>query len=184
MLILSCSQRKRADEGLLPAIERYDGPAFQVLRRYLRERPTEALDVLVLSAEHGLIPHDLPIAAYDRAMTPARARELRPLILTELDRIFSVHTLQDILVFAGRHYLTALGTDDTSPLNSRNARVCSGTLGRKLSELHDWLHGGPPQLRYNSNIPAGRGRPRIRGIEVSLTAEQVRGIAPSGPNER
>jgi hypothetical protein len=39
MLILACSRRKRPDEGLLPAIERYDGPAFRVLRHFLREMP-------------------------------------------------------------------------------------------------------------------------------------------------
>jgi len=31
LLILSCSQRKRPDSGLLPAIERYDGPVFRVV---------------------------------------------------------------------------------------------------------------------------------------------------------
>ena len=62
MLILACSRRKRLDEGLLPAIDRYDGPAFRVLRRFLRERPAGAPDVLILSAKHGLIAHDLPIA--------------------------------------------------------------------------------------------------------------------------
>ena len=39
MLILACSRRKRPDEGLLPAIERYDGPALRVVRRFLREMP-------------------------------------------------------------------------------------------------------------------------------------------------
>ena len=62
MLILACSRRKRLDEGLLPAIDRYDGSAFRVLRRFLRERPAGAPDVLILSAKHGLIAHDLPIA--------------------------------------------------------------------------------------------------------------------------
>jgi|SRR5215210_261396 len=37
MLILACSQRKRLDKKLLPAVERYDGAAFRVLRRFLRE---------------------------------------------------------------------------------------------------------------------------------------------------
>ena len=32
LLIMSCSQRKRPDLGLLPAIERYDGGHFRVLR--------------------------------------------------------------------------------------------------------------------------------------------------------
>ena len=87
LLILACSQRKRPDKGLLPAVERYDGPAFRVLRRFLRHSPSKAPDVLILSAEHGLIPHDLPIAAYDRKMAPTRAHELRPLVLAELGRM-------------------------------------------------------------------------------------------------
>ena len=108
MLILACSQRKRSDEGLLPAVERYDGPAFRVLRRFLRGGSSKAPVVLILSAEHGLIPHDLPIAAYDRRMTPARARELRPLVLAELDRMIDSCSSPEILVVAGRQYLPAL----------------------------------------------------------------------------
>src|ERR687889_181325 len=95
MLILACSRRKRSDERLLPAIERYDGPAFRVLRRFLREGSANAQSVLILSAEYGLIAHNLRIAAYDRVMTPARARELRPLILAKLNRIFSTQAPQD-----------------------------------------------------------------------------------------
>src|SRR5436305_3237505 len=50
VLILSCSQRKRLDFGLLPAIERYDGGHFRVLRKARREGYwPEAMDVLILS---------------------------------------------------------------------------------------------------------------------------------------
>jgi hypothetical protein len=183
MLILACSRRKRPDEGLLPAIERYDGPAFRVLRRFLRERSSEAPDVLILSAEHGLIAHDLPIAVYDREMTPARARELRPLVLAELNRIVDVQAPRETLIFTGRHYLTALGADDALSISGLNARVCVGSLGRKLAELHDWLHGGPPQLRYNSTMPTKGDEPRIRGVEVSLTVGQVLSIARQAVTE-
>lgn len=172
-MILGCSRRKRPGEGLLPAVERYDGPAFHVLRRFLRERPSEAPEVLILSAEYGLIPRDVPIAAYDRRMTPARARELRPLVLAELDRIIGVQACHEILIFAGRQYLAALSMDDASPVPGLNARTCAGTLGRKLAELHDWLYGSPPELRYNSTTPAQGNGPRIRGVEVSLTPEQI-----------
>lgn len=176
MLILACSQRKRPDEELLPAVERYDGPAFQILRRFLRESPSEAPDVLILSAEHGLIPHDLPIAAYDRKMTPARARELRPLVLAELDRITIPHSLPETLVFAGIHYLPALDLDDSVPRNAA-MKVCAGALGKKLAELHDWLHGSPPKLRYNSNTLAEGNRARIRGVEISLSSSEALDVA-------
>lgn len=176
MLILACSQRKRPDEQLLPAVDRYDGPAFQVLRRFLRESPSEAPDVLILSAEHGLIPHDLPIAAYDRKMSPTRARELRPLVLAELDRITPHRSSPETLVFAGKHYLPALNLDVTPPRNAAT-KVCAGALGRKLAELHDWLHGSPPKLRYNSTMLAEGNRARIRGVEVSLAPNQVFEVA-------
>jgi len=67
LLILSCSQRKQASHGLLPAIERYNGPLFFVLRRFLRECPCQAkrLDVYILSAAYGLIAGDFPTPLYD-----------------------------------------------------------------------------------------------------------------------
>ena len=33
LLIVACSRAKRPDAGSLPAIDRYDGPAFRLLRR-------------------------------------------------------------------------------------------------------------------------------------------------------
>ena len=62
LLILSCSQRKNASQRLLPAVERYNGLLFFVLRRFIRECPREAkqLDVCILSATYGLISGDFP----------------------------------------------------------------------------------------------------------------------------
>jgi Family of unknown function (DUF6884) len=183
LLILACSQRKRPDEGLLPAVERYDGPTFRVLRRFLREGISEPPDVLILSAEHGLIPQDLPIAAYDRKITPARARELRPQILADLQRLIVSRPSSETLVCAGKQYLSALQADDASPLSRLNVRICSGALGKTLAELHDWLHGRPPKLRYNPTMLAVGNRARIRGVEVTLTPEQVFDIAVEALSE-
>ena len=51
LLVMGCSETKRTP-GLLPAIDRYDGSAYRVLRSYLRERewPTN-LSIAVLSAK-------------------------------------------------------------------------------------------------------------------------------------
>lgn len=57
LLIVSCSQRKRSDLGLLPAIERYDGVYFRLLRKAQREGYwPENLDVLILSAQSQQFP--------------------------------------------------------------------------------------------------------------------------------
>ena len=79
LLILGCSQKKRPDSGLLPALTRYDGPMFRVLRKFLRECPGEAqgLEIYILSAEFGLIPASQPIPNYDRRMTLQQANILR-----------------------------------------------------------------------------------------------------------
>ena len=37
LLIVTCSQRKRSDPELLPALERYDGIFFRIIRKARRE---------------------------------------------------------------------------------------------------------------------------------------------------
>lgn len=176
LLILSCSRCKRADGNLLPAVQRYDGPAFRVLRRFLREAQSEAPDIRVLSAEHGLIPHDRPIPYYDRAMTPSRARELRPGVREELTHVASRGVPRDTFILAGQTYLAALRAEGMPRFLDR-AKLGGGAPGGRLAELRDWLWSETPRLGYNSSMPATKGRQRIRGVEVSLTGEQALGIA-------
>lgn len=186
LLILSCSQRKRTAPGLLPAIDRYDGPAFQVLRRFLQKRPSELLDIYILSAEFGLIPSDRQIPLYDRRMAPQRARDLQPRVISELQEVFSAKLYQELFIFAGRDYLPALDGCDALMPSGFTVRVASSGLGKKLSELHDWLYGKPPELPYSSS-PADikcDKKPRIRGIEVTITPGQILNIARLGLAER
>ncbi len=72
-LILGCSETKVATPDNVPAIDRYDGPPFRVLRRFLADRspmnPKSDLDVFILSAQFGLIRDEQPIPIYDRHMS-------------------------------------------------------------------------------------------------------------------
>jgi len=79
LLILSCSQRKRADLVWLPALERYDGPVFRMLRKFLRACPSKEFhpEVFILSAQFGFISANQLIPDYDCQMTPQRASELQ-----------------------------------------------------------------------------------------------------------
>ena len=75
LLIVACSQRKRSDPYLLPAIERYDGGNFRVLRKAMREGYwPQNMDVLILSAKYGLINASTFIADYDQRMNRERAK--------------------------------------------------------------------------------------------------------------
>jgi len=67
ILILGCSATKKLTPGLMPAVLRYDGLLFRVLRR----QPPAIHAIYILSALHGLNAADTPIALYDQRMRVA-----------------------------------------------------------------------------------------------------------------
>ena len=74
LLILGCADRKRDSGGVLPALDRYDGPAYRVIRTFLREYQwPEDVSIAVLSAEYGLFGVLKGIRQYDKRMDLATA---------------------------------------------------------------------------------------------------------------
>jgi len=141
LLILSCSQAKRSDNEPLPAIERYDGPSFRLLRRFLRQQPDTLLDIYVLSAKFGLISGNLLIPNYDQKMSKALASELNLSVVTKLEAIISQGVYEKLLICVTKMYLNALNGYPSIIPDSVDLTVATGTLGRKLSTLHQWLYG-------------------------------------------
>jgi len=141
LLILACSERKIPGRVPRPALQRYDGPAFRVLRRYLREVPVTNLAIYILSAEHGLIEGEVAIADYDRRMTAQRAKELRPVTTANLQTILQQGRFREVFVCAGWTYRTVfVGMEK----GSTPIRWATRGLGGRLTELRDWL-GEPVQ---------------------------------------
>jgi hypothetical protein len=141
LLLLACSQRKRTGPSELPAIERYDGPPYRVLRRYLRSGNEDQPDIHILSAEYGLIPLDQPIKYYDRKMSPARARELNVATIARLRSIIQPDLYHEIMVSMGSTYLRALDGWTSIIPEGVTVWIARGGLGRKLTALRDWLYG-------------------------------------------
>ncbi|MEN9938344.1 MAG: hypothetical protein RLZZ387_4923 [Chloroflexota bacterium] len=142
LLILACSATKRRDVRLLPALDRYAGPSFRVLRRWLHDHPMRAtmLDVYVLSAEFGLFPAAQPIPDYDRRMTAVRAEELRPQVAVALRYVVSATSYAAVGVIMGRRYRLALAGNE---LLLRPAPVFlsqeGAGIGAQLAALKQWL---------------------------------------------
>lgn len=138
LLILSCSQRKRASHEPLPAIDRYNGPLFFVLRRFLRECPHRArlLDVYILSAVYGLIPGDFSTALYDRKMNTSRIAELQPQITTVFSGIRRDNYISIYFVL-GKAYLKAFEGLQAH----KEVTVAHGPIGKKQTQLKRWLWG-------------------------------------------
>lgn len=140
LLILSCSQRKLTAENLLPAIDRYNGPLFFVLRRFLRECPHEAeqLDVYILSAAYGLIPGDFPIPLYDQKMDLTRAVKLQSQVSTTFSSILQ-NNYVSICFVLGKTYLKTFDGLQDMVRTLTESIVANGPIGKKQTQLKKWL---------------------------------------------
>src|SRR5215470_13512910 len=105
LLIVTCSQRKRSDPGLLPAFERYDGIFFRILRKALREGHwSDTLDVVIISAKYGLLELDTVIENYDLRMTVGQAKQLQPVVTPLLIKRVTASAYAEIFLNVGNIY--------------------------------------------------------------------------------
>jgi hypothetical protein len=139
LLIIACSQRKRLDDGLLPAIARYDGGQYRVLRKAKREGYwSNNLDVLILSAKYGLIEADMQIANYEQRMNRKRASELKPQIEQDLKAYARKSAYKEVYIDLGQNYLSA--TEGlTEFFTDSQITFARGRIGERLGQLKGWL---------------------------------------------
>ncbi len=175
LLIISCSRRKRCDPDALPAIERYDGPAFHVLRRFLRKRPEagQQLDVFIFSAMYGLISAQHPVAFYDQIMTPERAKELHCRVMASFAEIIRVGYSEFCLALGSRYLTGFEGWLDFLPDRIPVTRI-DGPQGVRLAQLKAWLWDDKPESIEPKRQSIGhRGIVALRRVTLELTPSQV-----------
>lgn len=180
-VVLACSKRKCTERNPLPAIERYDGPMFWLLRRYLL-RSQDHPRVYVLSAEYGLIEGGQLIPYYDCRMTPKRARALRPQVAAALKRILTDEAGQgevrhDVFLNLGRTYSEAVEYAYEWMMHEHNVTCATGSPGSRLAQMHTWLYGAQSLQRADARSRPRQGRVKLRGVEIDLDAEQVMKVA-------
>lgn len=151
LLVLGCSQAKRDAPGLLPAIDRYDGSSYRVLRNYLREREwPQSLSVAILSAKYGLVGCFTEIEDYNERMTPMRASEWAPKCLVTLNSWADRH--QSLHFSLGKDYLPAVRPALENDLKAK-CEVFEGPIGMKLSKIKGFLEGTEAPARHRPKIP-------------------------------
>lgn len=142
LLLLSCSKRKLHTSGLLPAIERYDGNAFRVVRRAQREgRAPGDLAILILSAKYGLIGPECPLTNYDQQMSTDRALALCQEVSGRLDDVLGQLRPQAVFVNLGQPYRQAITMSIafTQLEQAGRVRYARGKPGERMAQLRDWL---------------------------------------------
>jgi cytoplasmic iron level regulating protein YaaA (DUF328/UPF0246 family) len=185
-LLLGCSQAKTKAQEVIPAIERYDGPVYRVLRKFLTEYPEQAkeLDMFVLSAEFGLIPGSTPVPNYDRRMTRARAEELQPQALRVFQEQIAEGGYQELFISAGKTYLLALKSYKDLLPETISVTVSSAPAGKKLTELKSWLYGvvfepqGGEREAFQPAFPGeGNKLVQIRGRQIAMSYDEIMNAA-------
>ena len=144
LLILSCSAAKKHNCEPMPAIDRYDGPAFRVVRKALTDGVIGPdTYIRIISAKHGLISGAEWIYDYDQRVTPARAKELTSAVTTELLRWFWLRVeCGGVFVNVGRDYSLALaGLGDYCRRHSIPYVEAAGGIGQRLAQMKAWLVG-------------------------------------------
>ena len=175
--MLACSQRKRLDAGVLPAIDRYDGPAFRLLRRYQRQNSVLCVDVKTLSAKYGLISTDYSLPYYDCRITKEQSEILHRQVIPELETVFSSRTYTNLLICLGKDYLKAIYGYEAIIPQGITVQIAIGGMGRKLSILHDWLYSDLSSLQNPQLSALPKGSACIRDVEVKLTPDQILDVA-------
>ena len=137
MLIMSCSAAKRARPVTkMPAIERYDGVLFKVLRKAIRENLVGGtVDILIISAKYGLITPRTRIVNYDAKMTTRGAHQLGPSVRRGIRHRMTRDRPNDVLINLGQAYAKIIR--DMPEL--RDAVWASGAIGKRAAFLKSWL---------------------------------------------
>lgn len=162
----------------MPAIDRYDGPRYKVLRKYLRNHPADPLDVLILSARFGMIRSDRMIYWYDQQMTIEQSRALQPQVAAVLREAIAATANtclepDQLLICLGKTYLSALDGVDAQTLELLRSRVTGGSQGEHLARLKAWLWGDvSPVDSPRISLQKSR-RARLAGVSVTLTHDEA-----------
>lgn len=140
LLIVACSRRKRPGTGALPALERYDGVNYRILRKARREdRWPKTVDLLILSARHGLLEPGVPIEWYEQRMTPQQATQIRPMVIETLAKRLEAGVYDEVFLNVGRSYRLALEGWETTLRPGTHVLWAKGGIGQKASAMLRWL---------------------------------------------
>jgi hypothetical protein len=186
LIILGCSRRKKRTSRPIPAIDRYDGPLFQVLRKHIRERPEVPPATYVLSGRFGLIDAEFPTPRYSHRLTAADIPILQNSVDSQIKK--AVEKIQPARVFVsvGSQYWRLLDEPLSREFASEKLIIASGSIGGRASQLAHWLRLSEPRT---NNVPIGQpcGKATLLGTTVRLTpaeilykANEARSVDPEG----
>lgn len=140
LLILSCSNQKVRNNGLIPAIDLYNGVNYKVIHKLKKENKLpNNLDIIIISAKYGFLKSNDLIEYYDQPMTKERALKLRLKILKELKKNLKGKIYAEIFINLGKTYLLAIKGFEEFMSKQTRIIYAEGKIGQKVKEMKNWL---------------------------------------------
>ncbi|MFM2060849.1 MAG: hypothetical protein RLZZ507_519 [Cyanobacteriota bacterium] len=178
LLIINCSKSKYSSVENLPALERYNGVAFRVVRKFLQQQISHNLDIFILSAKFGLISSHELIPNYDQKMDKKRSLELQSSVNAKFREFLQSGIYHRCLLCLSQDYLQIFNTKNIP--EHLTMTIATGTIGKKLSILHQWLYGQPPEYLHTPKENSIKGKATLKGIELNLSEAEILVIARQG----
>lgn len=105
LLLQSCSARKVETGNQLPALERYDGYFFRIIKKAIRDGAFDtSLDLRILSAKYGILSPDDHIEYYDQKISTDRAIDLRGDTISELRQLIQTKGYEKVVINMASEY--------------------------------------------------------------------------------
>ncbi len=140
LLIVSCSARKKKAPSPLRAWDLYDGVAYRLLKRSIRDGLFRTdIDIIILSALHGVLTPDSAIEWYDLKMTPEIASRQADTNTRTLSAMLRGRHYTEVFLAGGKTYAAAVEPRDVwLPEGAKFVRARGG-IGMMLSQLKIWV---------------------------------------------
>ena len=180
LLIINCSKSKYSDVENLPAIERYNGVVFRVVRKFLRQQTSDHLDIFILSAKFGLISSHELIPNYDQKMDKKRSQEIQSSVNAKFCELLQTGVYNRCLLCMSQDYLHIFNEYEENIPKNLTITIATGTIGKKLSILHQWLYGQTPEYLHTPKENTVKGKATLKGIEVKLSTSKILALARQG----
>ena len=144
LLILGPSYMRKINPNLLPAIERYDGIYYRIVRKYMDKIKKKRIDIIIITEDlellqsNSLLPYKSPKGkdwrslALPKELIEKKQKEIRRKLL----RLIESKHYDEIFIVLNKHYKKIL--PDLTPYTSRVISDFRG-LGHKAQALKEWI---------------------------------------------
>jgi hypothetical protein len=172
LVILGCSRRKKRTSRPIPAIDRYDGPLFQVLRKHIRERPEVPPATYILSGRFGLIDADFPTPRYNHQLTAADISILQDSVDSQIKEAIEKVQPASVFVSVGSQYWPLLDEPLSREFASEKLIIASGSIGGRASQFAHWLRSSE-QVNKQVVVTQPSGEATLLGTTLRLTSSEI-----------